>query len=121
MSYLISLSLIHTLLSAPDKSPENITIFTLSSTQIIVSWDNVPDINQNGPIVLYEVLYIPFDTFGGKLTTETLAVMVENVSVVLENLEEFLEYNVSVRAYTEAGPGPYSEPISNVTLEDGMC
>ena len=87
---------------------------------MVVTWDEVTEINQNGPIVLYEVSYIPFDTFNGQLAAQTLEVMVENMSLVLEDLEEFLGYNVSVRAYTEAGPGPYSEPVSNITLEDGM-
>ena len=28
--------------------------------------------------------------------------------IVLTDLEEYIEYNISVRAYTSAGPGPYS-------------
>lgn len=83
-----------------------------------VSWDQVRFIDRNGPIVLYEVLYVPFDSFDGQLIQNALNVTHPNVEVDLENLEEFLEYNISVRAYTNAGPGPYSDPISNVTLPD---
>ncbi len=42
-----------------------------------------------------------------------------NVSTVLTGLEENLEYNVSVRAYTSVGPGPYSPEDMEITFEDG--
>ena len=35
------------------------------------------------------------------------------------DLEEFVNYNISVRAYTSVGPGPYSDPVTARTLEDG--
>ena len=42
-----------------------------------------------------------------------------NTSLQLSQLEEFVEYNISVRAYTSVGPGPYSEEITERTDEDG--
>ena len=38
----------------------------------------------------------------------------------LTGLEEFVEYNISVRAYTSQGPGPFSDNITQLTQEDGM-
>ena len=43
-----------------------------------------------------------------------------NLSVNITGLEEYVEYNISVRAYTSVGPGPYSDPVTERTLEDGM-
>ena len=49
--------------------------------------------------------------------------MTLNTTVVgnatLTGLQEFTEYNISVRAYTSVGPGPYSEEVTNRTFEDG--
>ncbi len=38
---------------------------------------------------------------------------------MLRGLEEYVQYNISVRARTSIGPGPYSTPIMERTLEDG--
>ena len=39
----------------------------------------------------------------------------------LNGLEEYVEYDITVRAYTNEGPGPYSyPPVTERTLEDGM-
>ena len=37
----------------------------------------------------------------------------------LNGLEEYAEYNLSVRAYTSAGPGPYSAGVVERTDTDG--
>ena len=42
-----------------------------------------------------------------------------NLSANITGLEEHVEYNISVRAYNSVGPGPYSDPITERTLEDG--
>ena len=38
--------------------------------------------------------------------------------VELEELEEYIEYSVRVRAYTSVGPGPFSVAMVSRTLED---
>ncbi len=84
---------------------------------IRVNWTDVPDTDQNGVITLYEVMYEPLMTFGG--TLNTITVNTTNLSMTLEGLEEYVEYNISVRAYTNDGPGPYSVGTVVRTLEDG--
>ena len=59
---------------------------------------------------------MPLQTFGGFLVTET--VTTSSFLLTISELEEYVEYNISVRAYTSVGPGPYSDGIINRTLED---
>ena len=91
-----------------------------SSTTIIVTWDIIPPIDQNGVITMYEVLYEPLETFGGAIQTQTRNVSGTEMSVVLTNLEEFVNYSISVRAYTSVGEGPYSDEIQEKTNTDGI-
>ena len=37
--------------------------------------------------------------------------------LLVENLEEYAEYNISVRAFTKVGPGPFSPTVIARTLE----
>ena len=56
-------------------------------------------------------------TFGGQLMT--MVMNTSNTSVVLGGLQEYVEYNITVRAYTIVGPGPFSPGVNNRTFEDG--
>ena len=81
-----------------------------------MTWEEVSVLNRNGIIVAYEVLYDPLETFGGQLQSQTLNST--NLSAYLTELEEFVNYSISVKAYTRVGSGPYSERIYAKTLED---
>ena len=89
-----------------------------SSTEIMVTWEEVLPIDQNGIITNYEVRYEPLQF------TESLSIMFVNttdMTVNLTNLQEYVEYNISVRAYTSVGFGPFSTEITERTFEDGRC
>ena len=88
-----------------------------SSNSIRVSWEEVPAIDQNGITTEYEVRYQPLVTFNGALMTATVNTSVFELE--LNGLEEFVEYNISVRAYTSVGAGPYSPEVTERTNEDG--
>ncbi len=79
-------------------------------------WENVLEIDQNGIITMYEVLYQPLETFDGNIITQTMNVTERSAD--LTDLEEFVDYNISVRAYTSEGAGPYSEEMTVMTPED---
>ena len=87
-----------------------------SSTKVLVSWEEVPDVDKNGIIVEYEVLYEPQETFDGQIVSSS--VNSTELSTYLTGLQEFVYYNISVRALTSIGPGPYSEERLAMTLED---
>ena len=102
--------------TAPASPPQNVTATVLSPTEIQVDWIKVPEIDHNGLIIQYEIMYEPLTTFG---VLTTLTVNTTNLFITLTDLEEYVEYNISVRAYTSVGPGPFSEGIARRTFEDG--
>ncbi len=65
---------------------------------------------------MYEVLYQPLETFDGAIMTQTMNVTERSAN--LTDLEEFVNYTLSVRAYTSEGAGPYSEEMTVMTPED---
>ena len=105
-------------LPVPATPPENVTMLVNSSTTIEVTWDMVPPINQNGIITMYDVMYQPLETFNGSISTQTINVSRTEKSVFLMDLQEFVNYTISVRAYTSVGAGPYSDEVTVMTLED---
>ena len=88
----------------------------LFSTSINVSWEEIPLIRRNGIVILYEVLYEPLETFGGAIGPET--VNTTNLYYVLSGLQEYVEYDILVRASTRVGFGPYSHQITSQTFQD---
>ncbi len=103
----------------PFSSPINVTVFPYSSTAIRVMWKDIQEIDRNGVIVAYEILYVPLNQFNGVLVQGIVSVSASNRSSVLRGLEEYVQYNISVRARTSVGPGPYSTSITERTLQNG--
>ena len=106
-------------LTAPASPPDNVIATVLSSTEILVNWDSVPSVYQNGIITMYEVLYQPQETFGGAIASASRTLPVTNMSVVLTNLEEFVGYAIFIRAFTSLGAGPFSNGVIQTTNTDG--
>ncbi len=63
-------------------------------------WRDVQGIDQNGVIVAYKILYVPLNQFNGILVRGIVSVSVSNRSTELRSLEEYVQYNISVRART---------------------
>ena len=84
----------------------------LSSTEVGVNWTDIPVINQNGIIILYEVLYVQLS-----ISTAT-TVNTTYFSIILNDLVPGQIYNVSVRALTSVGSGPYSTPEQMVMTDE---
>ena len=99
----------------PATSPRNVETFALSSTEIMVTWVEVDAIDENGIIINYEVQYQPLQFTN---TLDTISINTTSLSENITSLQEYVEYNISVRAYTSVGPGPYSDPVTERTLED---
>ena len=90
------------------------TIYATSLSAVITALqENV----EYGIIINYEVRFEPLQ-FTAELATNSINT--PDLSVTITGLEEYVEYNISVRAYTSVGPGPYSDPVTERTSEDGM-
>ena len=107
--------------TAPSSPPSGVNATVESSTSIQVIWSEVPSIDRNGIITQYEVMYDPLETFGGQLTTRINITDDSTFEVLLENLQQYFQYNITVRAYTQVGEGPFSPTITIRTREAGKC
>ena len=103
----------------PAAAPQEVLVSAMSSTELLVEWMEVPAMDENGEITNYEIRYDPLMTFDGHISTNITNTSGPALMVVLMDLQEDVEYSISVRAYTSTGPGPFSDPVSNRTLEDG--
>ena len=82
----------------------------------MVTWEEVLAIDENGIIINYEMEFVPLQF------TETLvtgSINTTNLFIDITGLQEYVEYDISVRAYTSVGPGPFSVGVTNRTFEDG--
>ena len=85
-----------------------------SSRSILVKWDEVPANQQNGIITAYTITY-------KSLTENDNGNVQVNGSVrqaVLTNLQEYVNYNITVFASTVKGNGPATVPIIVSTDQD---
>uniref|UniRef100_A0A665WYY6 protein-tyrosine-phosphatase n=1 Tax=Echeneis naucrates TaxID=173247 RepID=A0A665WYY6_ECHNA len=111
-----------TLQAKPSAPPQDIQCSTTSSTTLLVSWRPPPLRSQNGDLVGYRVHYQvagPSDGVGddGEAMEEPM-VPASDEQVLLQRLEKWTQYRVTVSALTVIGPGPESEPLICRTDED---
>ncbi len=92
-----------------------------SPTSILVTWSEVPSIDQNGVINTYEIMYSQLNDRQEVVFTNITNTSASDLSVTLQYLQEFVNYNISVRAYTTVGPGPFSGTVMELTSEDSKC
>uniref|UniRef100_A0A665WHF1 Receptor-type tyrosine-protein phosphatase delta n=1 Tax=Echeneis naucrates TaxID=173247 RepID=A0A665WHF1_ECHNA len=109
----VSIDTPQTLPSAP---PQDITCTSPSSTSILVSWAPPPLEFQNGIITGYSIQYSTKE--GNKTSKRIDGIPSESSPYLLENLEKWTEYGITVQAMTEAGAGPESLQLLIRTEED---
>ena len=101
----------------PDDSPANVKAFAMSSSEIRVSWGDVPKEQRNGIIVGYKVSYI--------IRNQPLSELFHDApnnkthEVVLTDLVGHTEYEVRVLAYTKIGDG-YAGGMVRVKTQEGL-
>ncbi|XP_035385716.1 receptor-type tyrosine-protein phosphatase delta isoform X10 [Electrophorus electricus] len=101
----------------PSAPPQEITCSSPSSTNILVSWKPPPVELQNGIITKYTIQYAA--TEGEDTSIQQISeIPPENSHYLLENLEKWTEYRVTVIAHTDVGAGPESLPQLIRTEED---
>lgn len=99
--------------SAPSTYPSELRVFPIDSTEVLVVWDRIPDVERNGEITSYEVSLRALNFT--MITNRTRTV---NRFQFFEQLQEFAVYSIAVSGSTANGPGPFSPPVVVTTLED---
>ncbi|KAF6737997.1 Receptor-type tyrosine-protein phosphatase delta [Oryzias melastigma] len=100
----------------PSAPPQDISCTSPSSTSILVSWAPPPLEFQNGIVTGYSIQYTTMD--GNKTSKRIDGIPPESSPYLLENLEKWTEYGITVQASTEAGEGPESLQLLIRTEED---
>ena len=108
---------LHTVSSAP----LNVTVANKNSTTLLVTW--LPPTTPNGVLSIYELQYTGVSSVNpvpsSFYQTQHLNISYPGISFLLSDLVPYSNYTISVRAFTSAGPGEYSEVIEDRTEEDG--
>ena len=105
------------LFSAPSGYPTDLVVNTDSPNTVILGWGSVPEIDQNGVITEYEVLYSQ-DTIDHLPQSGT--VTSTEMSATVGPLQPFIPYNLTVRAYTSSGAGPFNQMPTTTTITDSL-
>ncbi|XP_063770076.1 receptor-type tyrosine-protein phosphatase delta isoform X6 [Pseudophryne corroboree] len=106
-----------TLQSKPSAHPQDIRCNSQSSTSILVSWLPPPEDKQNGVITAYAIKYTEVDGEDNK-PHEITDISSDTRQYLLDQLEKWTQYHISMVAYTDVGPGPESPSILIRTDED---
>lgn len=109
---------------APSSSPLSVSVATINSTSVNVSWSPPLAINQNGLILMYDVSYqghIP-DNRSATLQYQVITPSYPDSTrryYVITNLEEYVMYTIIVTAINSNGTSPPSYPFDVTTNESG--
>ena len=96
----------------PSVGPDNVSFSELNETTFNISWDPLTREKSYGKVILYEIkeeLVSRVKRRKRSISSRTLNTT--TTFVVLYDLSLCSQYHVSVRAYTKAGAGPYSQPM----------
>ena len=100
-------------LLGPSVGPDRVSLAELNGTTFNISWAPLIREKSYGKVILYDVkeelLLSEMRQKRSPISSRTLNTTA--TFVVLYDLPPCSQYLVSVRAYTNAGPGPYSQPM----------
>jgi hypothetical protein len=101
-------------LAVPSGSPLNLTARAIDSTTIELVWSEPPIETQNGIIISYFINISISNTKTSFVVNATAAAPLN-----LTELHPYYGYSLRVAAVTSRGVGPFSDPVTITTPEDG--
>ncbi|XP_061653479.1 receptor-type tyrosine-protein phosphatase S-like isoform X1 [Phyllopteryx taeniolatus] len=105
----------------PSAAPEGVSCERASSTSLRVSWRPPPLEGQNGELAGYELRYRRVSGAEGKgqgQEVSGLPIPARKADTLVEGLEKWSWYNITMAAATSEGTGPNSLPVLCRTDED---
>lgn len=108
--------------SEPSAAPEGVSCESASSTSLRVSWKPPPLEGQNGVLAGYELSYQRLSGTGAGAQgqeVKALPVPAQQRQTLVERLEKWSWYNITIAASTASGAGPSSLAVLCRTDEDG--
>ena len=108
----------------PSQSP-SVAVQSVSTTYIELDISPPAPIEQNGPIIAYEISITTFRFNIAPELRNTTDIpngypLTLNVTFSASSLQEFVVYSISVRAYTVAGSSVFSGIVQQTTDQSGM-
>lgn len=104
------------MLLAPSSAPHQVEAVVGSSTEIHVSWEQLPKSQRNGIVTHYTVYYRSDESDDEEMNYND----VETTSLLLRHLTPYTTYGLSVSASTNVGEGPLSDVVTVTTDEASM-
>ncbi|XP_038175763.1 neural cell adhesion molecule L1-like protein isoform X3 [Arvicola amphibius] len=99
--------------AAPDKNPQNIRVQASQPKEMIIKWEPLKSMEQNGPGLEYRVSWkpqgAPEEWEEETVTNHTLRVMTPTI---------YAPYDVQVQAINQFGSGPEPQPVTLYSGED---
>ena len=115
-------------ITAPTETPLNVNVTVETSRNITLSWDQPSLEEQNGILTIYhviimetQILYLDNGTVISQMGmnfNRTYNVS-EGRTQLIDMLHPSYNYTVRIAAANAVGIGPFSDPITVMTLEDG--
>ena len=102
-------------LVVPVAPPTNMEVEALGPHSILVSWDPPPLLTQNG-LILFYTLILTHNVSGQEEVYTS-----PNTSLILSSLSPYTWYQCTVTANTAIGAGPFFDPVTIQTPQDGTC
>ncbi|GFR76179.1 down syndrome cell adhesion molecule-like protein 1 homolog [Elysia marginata] len=100
-----------TLMSEPSLPPQFVEVTSQSPYSVLVSWQPIPSLAQNGPILFYHVTYTNIKT--GR--SEAKRVDQATTSLTIFGLSPWRNYSVTVKGQNPKGFSPASDAVTELT------
>ena len=101
----------YSLLSEPSVAPNDVSFSRLNQTTFNISWSPLTRKESYSKVILYEIKASLVSSGSRQKRSPVNSKTVNTTKAFFFLYDVQPCYNVSVRAYTKAGPGPYSEPL----------
>ncbi|XP_053999257.1 cell adhesion molecule Dscam2-like isoform X2 [Hylaeus anthracinus] len=108
---------VQTLEDVPSAPPQNVACAALTGQNIQVTWKPPPTDKVHGVVQGYKLLYEAASAVLEEQAGRETKIISHALSTVLHGLSPYTNYTVQVLAYTRAGDGVTSSPVSCTTEE----